>query len=107
MEGTAVYRLISLIPDRAARSHTGRLFQADGSAKMDLLCRFLHWMGPLNALTREEQLLLGVRASGGRSILDSEAEGEENLEGADLLDESDELDELPVRPMEAGTQITA
>jgi len=107
MEGTAVFRLISLIPDRAARCQTGSLFQADGSAKMDLLCRFLHWMGPLNALTREEQQLLGVRATGARSLLDGldgEAEGEEGLDAMDL---AGDLDEVPVKSAEAGTQIAA
>jgi len=108
VEGTAVFRLISMIPDRASRCHTGRAFQADGSAKMDLLCRFLHWMGPLNALTREEQQLLGVRASGGRSMLDGDAEGEDaGEESLDAMDLVDELDEMPVRGAEAGTQIAA
>ena len=110
MEGTAVFRLISMIPDRAPRCHTGGVFQADGSAKMDLLCRFLHWMGPLNALTREEQQLLGVRATGGRSLLDGEgdAEGEDaGEESLDALDLPDELDEMPIRGAEAGTQIAA
>lgn len=108
MEGTAVFRLISLIPDRAARSQTGSLFQADGSAKMDLLCRFLHWMGPLNALTREEQQLLGVRATGGRSVMDADADGEaDGEEGLDAMDLADELDEMPIRTAEAGTQIAA
>ena len=106
MEGTAVFRLISLIPDRAARCQTGSLFQADGSAKMDLLCRFLHWTGPLNALTREEQQLLGVRATGGRSLLDGDAEGE-GEDSLDAMDLADELDEMPIRSAEAGTQIAA
>jgi hypothetical protein len=67
---------------------------------MDLLCRFLHWLGPLNAATREEQQVLGVRAAATRPL----GEGEEPLEPEDA---ADELEETPIRPMEAGTQIAA
>ena len=75
MDGTAVFRLISLIPDRPIRFQTGQHFQPDGSPRMALIGRFLNWLGPLDALTREEQQQLGLR-SGGRSLMDGEAEGE-------------------------------
>ena len=100
MEAATVSRLMSLIPERAARSQNGSFFRGDGSARMDLLCRFLHWMGPLQALTREEQQLLGVRAGGGRSLM----EGDDASESFEL---GDELEETPVRVPEAGTQIAA
>jgi len=103
MDGTAVFRLISLIPDRPVRFQTGQHFQPDGSPRMALIGRFLHWMGPLNALTREEQQQLGLR-SGGRSLMDGEAEGEGEGEELDL---PEELADTPVRLSEPGTQIAA
>ncbi len=101
MDGAAIFRLISLIPDRPIRFQTGQHFQPDASAKMALIGRFLHWMGPLDALTREEQQLLGLR-SAGRSLMDSEVdrEGEE-------IDLPEELAETPIPLPEAGTQIAA
>lgn len=99
MDGTAVFRLISLIPDRPIRFQTGQHFQPDGSPRMALIGRFLNWLGPLDALTREEQQQLGLR-SGGRSLMDGEAEGEE-------LDLPEELAETPVRLSKPGTQIAA
>ena len=101
MDGASVFRLISLIPERAPRSQRGSLFNGDGSAKMDLLCRFLHWMGPLNCLSKEEQQVLGVRAGGGRPLVEGEQPGEEPVEIGD------EIEETPVRSPQAGTQIAA
>ena len=101
MEGTAVLRLISLIPDRTARAQTGTHFQPDGSPKMALIRRFLHWMGPLDSLTREEQQALGLRA-GGRSLEEGETDGE-----ADELEAAEELADTPIRLSEPGTQIAA
>ena len=100
MQGAAVSRLIALIPDSAPRAQTGSLFAPDGSPRMDLLCRFLHWLGPLNAATREEQQLLGVRAASARPLGD----GDEPMDGEEPADEPDET---TIRPMEAGTQIAA
>ena len=102
MDGVAVLRLMALIPERTPRLQTGAQFRADGSPRIDLLCRFLHWLGPLNAVSREEQQVLGVRAASARPL----AEGEEPMdaEGEDLLDEAEDQ---PSRPMEAGTQIAA
>lgn len=102
MDGVAVLRLMALIPERTPRLQTGAQFRADGSPRIDLLCRFLHWLGPLNAVSREEQQVLGVRAASARPL----AEGEESMdaEGEDLLDEAEDQ---PSRPMEAGTQIAA
>ena len=101
MEGTAIFRLISLIPDRTPRAQTGTHFQLDGSAKMALIRRFLHWMGPLDALTREEQQLLGLRA-GSRSLDEGDTEGE-----ADELEAAEDLADTPIRLSEPGTQIAA
>jgi hypothetical protein len=98
MNGTAVFRLISLIPDRSLRAQTGTHFQPDGSARMALIRRFLHWMGPLDTLSREDQQVLGLR-SGGRLIEDSDTEGED-------IDPPEESAD-PIRLAEAGTPIAA
>lgn len=91
MDGAAVSRLMSLVPERMARSQSGSHFRCDGSARMDLLCRFMHWLAPLSQMTREEQQLLGVRA-GGKAMTDSE-------------EAADELDDGSLR--DPGSQITA
>ena len=101
MDGVALFRLIALIPERTPRLQTGAQFRADGSPRIDLLCRFLHWLGPLNAVSREEQQVLGVRAASARPLGEEEAV---DADGEDLLDEAEDQ---PGRPMEAGTQIAA
>jgi hypothetical protein len=99
MDGASVVRLMSLIPERGARTQSGTLFSVDGSVKMDLLRRFLHWLGPLECLTKEDQQLLGLRA-GAKPL----AEGDE---GTEEEAQTDELDEAPVTLPGAGTQIAA
>ena len=99
MDAANVFRLISLIPDRMARSQSGSLFSVgpDGSARIGLLCKFLHWLGPLDPISKEDQQLLGLRSAGSRP---PEAEEAESLE-------ADEVEETPVTPPGAGTQIAA
>ena len=87
MNGTAVFRLISLIPDRSLRAQTGTHFQPDGSARMALIRRFLHWMGPLDTLSREDQQLLGLRG-GGRLLEDSDTEGDRSCGGSGRADQA-------------------
>jgi len=99
MDGASVVRLMSLIPERGARTQSGTLFSVDGSVKMDLLRRFLHWLGPLECLTKEDQQLLGLRA-GAKPLAESE-------EGIEEEAQTDELDEAPVTLPGAGTQIAA
>ena len=93
MDGAAVARLMALIPERMPRSQSGSHFRGDGSARLDLLCRFMHWLAPLSQVTREEQQLLGVRA-GGKVM----ADGDEVAE---------EAEETPLRDLGPGTQIAA
>lgn len=100
MDGAGVFRLMALIPERTARLQSGSLFRGDGSPRIDLVCRFLHWLGPLNCVSREEQQLLGLRSPSVRPL----GEGEDPLDGEDLPDEAEET---PIRPMEAGTHIAA
>jgi hypothetical protein len=93
MDGAAVSRLMSMIPERMPRSQSGSHFRGDGSPRLDLLCRFMHWLAPLSEMTREEQQLLGVRA-GGKVI----ADGEEAAE---------EPEDTPLRDPGAGSQVAA
>src|SRR5687767_16030340 len=111
MNATMVSRLISLIPDRSPRAQSGSSFSASQAAtcrypeRMAYLTRFLHWLGPLDPMTREDQQILGVRSSGGRPMAAGET-GEEAGEEMELddLDDSPLLDE-PLGLREAGTPI--
>jgi len=109
MSSTMVFRVMSLIPERTARAQSGSLFDSTRVAthpeRIALITRFLGWLGPLDALTKEDQQLLGLRSSGGRPV---EAEGDE---GEPLeLDEADEGlsdEDRTVRLPGAGTRIAA
>ena len=108
MNAAAVSRLISVIPDRTPRLQSGTVFTPSEAAacrypeRMSYLTRFLHWLGPLDPMTREDQQVLGVRSSGGRPL--SGEEGEMADEGLDT--EVDDLDE-PAPIVEAGTHVAA
>jgi hypothetical protein len=99
MDASLVQRLVSLVPERSPRAQSGTLFSATEAAacrqpdRMSYLTRFLHWLGPLDPMTREDQQILGVRSSGGRPMLAGEPLGEEAGEEMDL---DDELDDSPL-----------
>ena len=99
MDGATVFRVISLIPDRMARSQSGSLFDDASDVRTELLSRFLGWLGPLNPIGKEEQQLLGVRAGSAKVLVEDE------LDPLEIYDESEE--EGPVRLPGAGTQIAA
>jgi hypothetical protein len=105
MDGATLFRVISLIPDRTARSQSGSRFDGAASERAGLLARCLGWLVPLNPISKEEQQLLGVRAGGGKSLV----EGEEALDAGDAPDEleAEGREEQPVRLPGAGTQIAA
>ena len=113
MDASLVQRLISLVPERSPRAQSGTLFSATEAAacrqpdRMSYLTRFLHWLGPLDPMTREDQQILGVRSSGGRPMMAGEPLGEEAAEDLDLDDELDDsplLDE-PLGRADTGTAI--
>ena len=115
MNATLASRLMSLIPDRSPRAQSGSVFSSSEAAtcrypeRIAYLTRFLHWLGPLDPMTREDQQILGVRSSGGRPMAAGETgeqlgEEAEELELDDLEDDSPLLDE-PLGPREAGTAI--
>ena len=107
MDAATVFRLMSLIPDRVAREPSGSAFvlQDGHTARVALLTRFLHWLGPLEALSKEDQQALGVRSGGGKSL--DALDPEDALPDEDLIEFEDDEDKTPVRPVEAGTQIAA
>ena len=95
MNATMVSRLMSLIPDRSPRAQSGSVFSASEAAtcrypeRIAYLTRFLHWLGPLDPMTREDQQILGVRSSGGRPM----AAGETGEELGEEAGEELELDD--------------
>ena len=112
MSSAMVFRVMSLIPERTARAKSGSLFDSTRIVthpeRIALITRVLSWLGPLDALTKEDQQLLGLRSSGGRP---AGAEGEEGGEPLELDDEtadeglSDE--DRSVRLPGTGTHIAA
>lgn len=107
MSSSMVFRVMSLIPERTARVQSGSMFDTARVTahpeRIALITRFLGWLGPLDALTKEDQQLLGLRSSGGRP---ADAEGEEPLD-LDDADESLSDEDRTVRLPGAGTQIAA
>lgn len=107
MDAALVFRLISLVPDRSARAQSGSVFTPSAAAacrypdRMSYLGRFLHWLGPLDPMTKEDQQILGVRSSGGRPL----AAGEEAVEEIDDLEEGESSEEQSIQLSETGTVI--
>jgi hypothetical protein len=90
MNATTVSRILTLIPDRTARAQSGAAFQLEGTScthpeRLAHVSKFLGWLSPLDALTREDQCILGLIASNGRPL---HAADEEDAEDADLETES-------------------
>jgi hypothetical protein len=73
MNGGTVSRLLAMVPERAGRAQSGVRFrpQACGCAypeRLAQLSRFLSWLRPLDGLTREEQVVLGLVAPNGKPM---------------------------------------
>jgi hypothetical protein len=107
MSSAMVLRIMALIPERTARVQSGSMFDSARTTahpeRIALITRFLGWLGPLDALTKADQQLLGLRSSGGRP---AEADGDEPLD-MDDPDESLSDEDRTVRPQGPGTQIAA
>ena len=107
MDAALVNRLISFVPDRSARAQTGSVYTPSEAAacrfpdRMSYLGKFLHWLGPLDPMTKEDQQILGVRSGGGRPLGASEEAIDELAELDDDLDDADESIQLS----ETGTGI--
>lgn len=110
MSSAMVFRVMSLIPERTARAQSGSMFDSARVSthpeRIALITRFLGWLGPLEALTKEDQQLLGLRSSGGRP---AEADGEEGGEPLEMDDADESLsdEDRTVRLPGPGTHIAA
>jgi hypothetical protein len=86
MNTGTVSRLLSLIPERTGRAQSGVLFRPEASGcaypeRLAQLSKFMSWLRPLDALTREEQMALGLVAPNGRPV---HAVDEDDAEEAEL-----------------------
>jgi hypothetical protein len=96
MNAGTVSRLLSLIPERAARTQSGCVFYPEASAsphpeRVALLGKFLSWLSPLESLSKDDQRALGLTAGQGKPA--QEAAGDEEGEDHELESEPDtELD---------------
>jgi hypothetical protein len=88
MDAGAALRLISLIPERRQRRHSGSAFNDNGLARIGLLCRLMHWLTPLQPVGNEEQQALGLRVGGGKAPVEGHQAGEEPAATADEVEEA-------------------
>jgi len=100
---TTVTRILSIIPERAARTQSGVQFQTVACScaypeRLAHLAGLLGWMRPLDALTRDDQVALGLIASNGKPVQATDED-----EGDEVEVESDSLGRgfLQVRPIGA------
>jgi hypothetical protein len=85
MNAASVLRVLSLIPERSVRTSSGSVFVPERAScqqpeRFARLLRFLNWLGPLEALTKDEQRELGLLASSGRTAAAAAEEDEAELE---------------------------
>ena len=93
--------LLPLIPDRVARTHPGTAFampQAAASCthpeRLGFVAGRLHWLSPLERLSKDEQRALGLMASNARPAaeideMEIEAGEEAEIEGMPDYPESE------------------
>jgi len=89
MNAATVIRVLSLIPERTVRVQSGAAFLLEGSRcphpeRLTYVSKFLHWLSPLDALTKDDQRALGLIAANGRPVQLEEDDEEEKL-GPDPL----------------------
>ena len=108
MNAATVTRVLSLIPDRIARTQMGGLFDPQNAVacahpdRIAHLAQFLNWLGPLQPLSKEDLRLFGLMTAYGKPAM--EASAEEEMDGADVeveLDAEVELAAVPVATPEA------
>jgi hypothetical protein len=93
MDAAMIARVMSVIPERAAWTHTGAAFAAHESqgAQVLYLAKFLQWLSPLTVLTKDDQRALGLLAAHQRPVAE---DVELDEEGG--LEEEGELAEEPL-----------
>ena len=85
MNAATVFRMLSLIPDRTVRAQSGAAFLLEGSSckhpdRLSHVSKFLHWLSPLDALTKDDQRTLGLIGVNGRPVLAHDDDGEAEVE---------------------------
>ena len=85
MNGGAVSRLLALVPERTGRAQSGVRFRPQGCGcaypeRLAQLSRFLSWLRPLDGLTREEQVVLGLVAANGKPMQPADEDDAEETE---------------------------
>ena len=85
MTAATVSRVLSLIPERTVRIQSGVNFDPQAAqciypARLAHVVTFLGWLSPLAALTREDQVILGLVAANGRPVQPIEDEEGEDAE---------------------------
>src|SRR5262245_27250324 len=103
MDAAKVFRVLSLIPDRVSFSTSGGVCTARAACqhpdRLAFLASRAHWLGPLEAISKDEQRMLGLQAAHGRP---PQPIGDEPAEDASLEDAGLEIDELEVDELEDG-----
>jgi hypothetical protein len=82
MKTAMVSRVLSLIPERVARAQSGSNFTLEGSLcrhaeRFAHVAKFLQWLTPLEALTKDDQKLLGLLSANGRPMHGGDEEDED------------------------------
>lgn len=102
MNAATVTRVLSLIPDRIARTQMGGLFDPQNAAacahpeRIVHLAQFLNWLGPLQPLTKEDLRLFGLMTPYGKPAIGAAAEDEVDADVEVELDAEVELAAVPV-----------
>jgi hypothetical protein len=100
MNAGTVSRVLSLIPDRTARTQSGAAFLLEGSScrhpeRLALVSKFLNWTSPLDSLSKDDQRALGLLAANGRPVQASDDEEDADIEAYDA---EPEAPEAPLEP---------
>jgi hypothetical protein len=85
MNAAMVSKLLSLIPERVVRVPSGTSFSAEGVGsrhpeRVVYLAKFLQWLSPLTALTRDDQQQLGLLSASGKLLHAGDEDDEEEPE---------------------------
>lgn len=98
MDAAIIARVMSVIPERAAWTHSGTDFAAheNQAGQVLYLARFLQWLSPLTVLTKDDQRALGLIATHPRPV-DADVELDEDVElavdgGLEVEDEPQDFD---------------
>jgi hypothetical protein len=88
MNSSMVKKIVSIVPQRSARLQSGTPFAparmpASNDTRMAHLANLLHWLTPLNAMSKDDQRELGILGAQGRLARqddDEDTDGEPDRE---------------------------